>query len=98
MDDYGWNPYVPVAARRHQATRALAKLRKNGRETSPVLIEGRNSATTFCGKAWCENLERYSDFENRLPRGRTYVRNGFVIDLDIARAGVKALVCGSRVY
>ena len=53
MDYYGWNPYVPVAARRHQATRALARLRKQGRETSPVVIEGRKIATTFWGKAWC---------------------------------------------
>jgi uncharacterized Zn finger protein len=98
MDYYGWNPYVPVAARRHQATRALANLRKQGRETSPVLIEGRKIATTFWGKAWCENLERYSDFENRLPRGRTYVRNGSVIDLQVSPGAVAALVSGSDIY
>jgi uncharacterized Zn finger protein len=49
-------------------------------------------------EAWCENLERYSDFQNRLPRGRTYLRNGSVIDLQIASGEVKALVCGSSVY
>ena len=98
MDYYGWNPYVPVAARRHQATRALAKLRKKGREISPVLIDGRKIATTFWGKAWCENLERYSDFENRLPRGRTYVRNGSVIDLQMSPGTVTALVSGSDIY
>ncbi len=61
-------------------------------------IEGRTIATTFWGKAWCENLERYSDFANRLPRGHTYVRNGSVIDLQIASGEVKALVCGSSIY
>src|SRR5229473_3040716 len=95
---YGWGPYVSVAERKLRAAREVGKLIKKGRLASPVTVEGRTIARTFWGKAWCENLERYSDFENRLPRGRSYVRNGFVIDLDIARAGVKALVCGSRVY
>ena len=53
---------------------------------------------TWLGKAWCENLERYSDFANRLPRGRTYVRNGSVIDLQIAPGEIKALVSGSEIY
>ncbi len=53
---------------------------------------------TFWGKAWCENLERYSDFANRLPRGRTYVRNGSVIDLQIKAGEIQALVCGSEIY
>src|SRR5216683_2742809 len=95
---YGWGPYVSVADRKRRAARELEKLRKKGRHASPVAVEGRAIARTFWGKAWCENLERFSDFENRLPRGRSYVRNGFVIDLDISRTGVKALVCGSRVY
>ena len=53
---------------------------------------------SFWGQAWCENLERYSDFSNRLPRGRTYARNGSVVDLQIERGKVKALVGGSDVY
>lgn len=55
-------------------------------------------ARTFWGKAWCDNLEAYSDFENRLPRGRTYVRNGSVIDLQIGQGEIAALVSGSSVY
>jgi uncharacterized Zn finger protein len=98
MDYFGWNPYVRVAARRQQAAHRLAKLRKKGHEVSPVLIEGRKIATTFWGKAWCENLERYSDYSNRLPRGRTYVRNGSIIDLQLAPGTVTALVSGSDVY
>jgi uncharacterized Zn finger protein len=95
---YEWNPYVSVASRRLQATRALAKLRQNGSVPEPVQIEGRKIARTFWGKAWCENLERYSDFANRLPRGRSYVRNGSVLDLQIAAGAVTALVSGSEVY
>src|SRR5678816_2622598 len=93
-----WKPYVPVAARRRQAARAAAKLVKKGQQTSPVVIEGRKIAKTFWGKAWCDNLERYSDFANRLPRGRTYVRNGSVVDLQIAPGAVTAMVSGSELY
>ena len=95
---YGWKPYVRVGARRAQAAREAARLQKKGRTLDPVWIEGRKIATTFWGAAWCDNLERYSDFANRLPRGRTYVRNGSVIDLQIARGAVTALVSGSDMY
>jgi uncharacterized Zn finger protein len=95
---YGFRPYVPVAKRRAIAARELEKLRKKGRKISPVILEGRTIARTFWGKAWCENLERYSDFENRLPRGRTYVRNGSVVDLRIERGQVRAMVSGSELY
>src|SRR5260370_32805216 len=95
---WGWRPYVSVAQRQAQAMRKIAQLKKKGRAVSPVEIEGRGIATTFWGKAWCENLERYGDYANRLPRGRTYVRNGSVIDLQIAFGEVKALVSGSSIY
>src|SRR5579863_2749352 len=98
MDFYGWKPYVSVAERRRQAMREIEKRRKKGHPISPVTIDGRTIAKTFWGKSWCENLERYSDFANRLPRGRTYVRNGSVIDLQIASGKVKALVSGSEIY
>src|SRR5258708_27464620 len=94
----GWRPYVPVAERRRQAQREMAKLTKKGQTVSPVVIAGRTIVKTFWGKAWCENLERYSDFANRLPRGRTYVRNGSVIDLQIGPGEIKALVSGSDIY
>ena len=96
--DWGWRPYVSTAERRLQALRKMEQLRKKGHPVSPVTVDGRTIAKTFWGKAWCENLERYSDFANRLPRGRTYVRNGSVIDLQIASGEVKALVSGSEIY
>jgi uncharacterized Zn finger protein len=98
MDHYGFKPYVTVGARRLGAARELAKLHKKGRQTSPVVIAGRTIAGTFWGEAWCDNLERYSDFANRLPRGRTYVRNGSVVDLQVAPGNVAALVSGSTIY
>jgi uncharacterized Zn finger protein len=96
---WGWKPYVPVARRRANAARFAAKqAKKEGRQLRPVTIEGRKIVRTFWGEAWCDNLERYSDFENRLPRGRTYVCNGSVIDLDIQPGRVRAFVSGSEVY
>ena len=95
---HSWRPYVPVAKRRQQAEKKLAKLAKKGQSVSPVKIAGRGIATTFWGKSWCDNLERYSDFANRLPRGRTYVRNGSVLDLQIATSEITALVSGSDLY
>ena len=96
--DGGWARYVPVAERRRKAEREMAKLRKKGTVISPVTIEGKQIAATFWGKAWCDNLESYHDYENRLPRGRTYVRNGSVVDLQIAPHEVTARVSGSSVY
>src|SRR5215831_4082273 len=91
-------PYVSVAKKRRQAAREVAKLKKRGRSIAPVKIDGRTIAKSFWGKSWCTNLERYSDYENRLPRGRTYVRNGSVVDLQIAKSKVSALVSGSDLY
>jgi uncharacterized Zn finger protein len=98
MSYYGFRLYVPVAKRRLLAARELEKLKKQGHIVSPVVIEGRTIARNFWGKAWCENLERYSDYANRLPRGRTYVRNGSVVDLQIECGQVRAMVSGSDFY
>ena len=98
MSYYEWHAYVPVAVKRRQAERKLAKLKKQGRSVAPVRIEGRTITKSFWGKSWCVNLERYSDYENRLPRGRTYVRNGSVIDLQIAKGEISAMVAGSELY
>jgi uncharacterized Zn finger protein len=95
---FQFRPYVPVAKRRAQAAREVERRRKKGQAISPVAIEGRTIARTFWGKAWCDNLESYSDYENRLPRGRTYVRNGSVVDLQIKPGKVTALVSGSEIY
>jgi uncharacterized Zn finger protein len=97
----GWGnypPYVPVAQRRANALREVQKMIRKGTKVSPVVIDGRTIASTFWGKAWCDNLESYSDFSNRLPRGRTYVRNGSVVDLQVEAGKVTSLVSGSSLY
>ena len=95
---YGWKPYVSAAARRQKAERARARLEKSGKRVSPVAAYRGAIAKSFWGKSWCANLERYSDYSNRLPRGRTYLRNGSVIDLQIAAGAVAAQVMGSSLY
>jgi uncharacterized Zn finger protein len=97
-DDYGWTPYMPMASRKKRAEKQKAKIVKANGELSPVLCEGRAIAKTFWGKAWCQNLERYSDYANRLPRGRSYLRNGLVVDLKVTPGEVNALVSGTHLY
>ena len=98
MSYYEFRPYVPVAKRRARARREMNKLRKKGVPVEPVEIDGRTIARTFWGAAWCDHLESFSDFANRLPRGRTYVRNGSVCHLKIAPGKVEAIVSGSELY
>ena len=93
-----WRKYVPVASRRARAVRQLSVMRGRSEDAQPVVIEGRQIAHTFWGEAWCEHLEQFSDFENRLPRGRTYVRNGSVCHLEIATGQVRAVVIGRDLY
>jgi uncharacterized Zn finger protein len=93
-----WPAYVSVAERRLKAERITARLSKKGSVLSPVTVDGRKIASTFWGKAWCDNLQSYRDYANRLERGRSYVRNGLVIDLQIAAHTVTAMVSGSSLY
>lgn len=98
MSFYGWKPYVSAAERRKKAEKAAARAKKANANLSPVTASRGAIAKTFWGKAWCDNLERYSDYANRLPRGRTYVRNGSVIDLKVTEGEVQAQVVGSSLY
>jgi uncharacterized Zn finger protein len=95
---WGFGRYVPVGERRARAERQLAKLQAKGRELRPVRIEGRTIAKTFWGRSWCANLESYSDFASRLPRGRSYVRGGAVVDLRLEPGRVEAQVSGTQLY
>lgn len=98
MWGWGWRPYVPVAQRRANAAKQTVKLLKKGVAVEPVRLDGRRIARTFWGEAWCSHLESFSDFANRLPRGRTYVRNGSVCHLAISKGKIEALVSGSELY
>lgn len=98
MSSY-WNefaPYVPKAQKIKIAEKTRASMAKKGVILEPVIVEGRKIAQTWWGKAWIDNLERYADYSNRVPRGRSYLRNGSVLDLKISLNRVVALISGSR--
>jgi uncharacterized Zn finger protein len=98
MSWWGFERKPTVKEQRQNAARESQRLTKRGATLSPVVIEGRTIASSVWGKAWCDNLESYRDFEYRLPRGRSYVRHRAVIDLKVSNGQVTALVCGSEIY
>ncbi|MEI6703316.1 MAG: SWIM zinc finger family protein, partial [Deltaproteobacteria bacterium] len=98
MSYYEWAPYVPVAVRRAKAQKQLEKMKKKGFKVQPVQLAGRKIADSFWGKGWCDHMESFSDYANRLPRGRSYVRNGSVCHLEIKPGRVEAIVSGSSLY
>ena len=95
---YRFGEYVSVEQKRKKAEKLVEKLREQGQQPKPVAAFKGKMAGTFWGKSWCENLEAYADFENRLGRGRSYARSGCVCHLDIEHGAVKALVSGSDLY
>jgi len=95
---YGYYSTPSVAQQKQQAEKRLRQLRKKDPDISPISIEGRKIAKTWWGVSWCKNLERYADYENRVGRGRSYVKNGLVLDLRITEGAVAAKVSGSSVY
>ena len=88
--------YVTVAEKKKKAEKSLKKLMKKNPGIKPVTITGRALATTWWGRAWNANLERYADYANRIERGRSYVRHSAVLDLRIKSGLANALVQGSR--
>ena len=94
-----WYPrYVPVGLRRARALVKMRELREQGMKVQPVELRGRTIAGSFWGRRWCEHLESFSDYANRLPLGRTYLRNGSVCHLAIGAGRVEAMVAGQEIY
>ncbi len=96
MGYWGYPRYVSVAEKRAKAAKKLKQLKKKNPAIQPIVIAGQVIAHTWWGKSWNLNLERYADYSNRIGRGRSYVRHGTVLDLQISPAQVKSLVQGSR--
>lgn len=96
MSYWNYGNYVSVDEQMRMAEAYINKARKKGTPIDPVIADDsrRKICSTWWGDAWCRNLERYSDFANRLPRGRQYVKNDFVLDLHIKQGLIEALVQG----
>lgn len=93
---YGFPPYVTVAEKKERNQKAIEKLAKKDSSIEPVVISGNKLARTWWGMAWNDNLERYSDYSNRIGRGSSYVRHRAVLDLKITPGKIAALVQGSE--
>ncbi len=96
MSYWGFPRYVSVGEKKQRARRKLEQLKKKNKKIKPIIIEGRTLANTWWGKSWNKNLEGYADYSNRIARGRSYVRCGSVLDLQISEGKVKSLVQGSE--
>ncbi len=96
--NFYYKPYIPVAQRRAKALKKIAQLKKQGIHIQPVETQGRQISNTVWGNAWCNHMENFCDMDNRLSRGRTYVRNGSVCHLHIAPHMINAKVIGSELY
>ena len=95
MSFWGFPRYVSVGEKQQRSKKKLEQLMKKNKDIKPVIIEGATLAKTWWGKAWNRNLEAYADYSNRIGRGRSYVRCGSVLDLQIQEGNIKALVQGS---
>lgn len=98
MSFFGFPPYVPVGVREAKADRQIVELKKKNPNLAPVLLKGNAIASSWWGKAWNTNLESYADYENRIGRGRSYVRHHAVLDLQILPGKVEALVQGGGLH
>src|SRR6187401_2661864 len=93
-DFYG-GPEAPARVRKD-----IERRRKRG-ECFECLVAPSGNAKlvrTFWGLSWCKHLESHSDYEHRLPRGRSYLRQGNVYNLTIEAGKVTAIVAGSELY
>ena len=83
---------------RAMARDSVKRAGKKAEKYNPVrcLTKRGSICETWWGQAWCENLERYADYANRIDRGKSYVRSGAVIDLSVDEGHVLAKVQGRR--
>lgn len=96
---YSYDDFEDRAAAKARTKLKVEKRRQKGEPLTPVVPRAKQGlSTTFWGKAWNRNLEAYSDFSNRLPRGRTYLRQGAVMDLTIEQGEITSTVMGSDLY
>jgi uncharacterized Zn finger protein len=95
-----WWDYQDSKAQKARLQREIAKRVKRGEVFAKLEAPEGNKklVTSFWGKAWCNNLESYQVYEYRLPRGRSYLRQGNVYNLEIEPGRVSAVVAGSELY
>jgi uncharacterized Zn finger protein len=92
--------YYDAKERKDQLERQIAKRVKKGERFEVLAAPAgqKKLCTTFWGQAWCRHLESYQQYESRLPRGRSYLRQGKVYNLEIKPGSLAAQVAGSELY
>lgn len=95
MSRYGFYEYESMAEKKENAERKLTTYQRKHPDAQPILLTGTKIANSFWGKAWCDHLKHYADYDNRINRGRSYIKNGFVFDLTIEKGIIQGVVCGS---
>ncbi|MBM7710086.1 hypothetical protein [Enterococcus lemanii] len=91
----GFPAYVSAAEKQAKARKKQQTYLKKHPNAQPITLTGSKIAHSFWGKAWCDNLKYYADYDNRIGRGRSYIKNGFVFDLHITKGQIKGVVNGS---
>lgn len=94
-----WNrEETQEAAERVQ--REIAKRRARGEALQPLEApqKSRHLCQSFWGQAWCRHLANYQHYEARLPAGRSYLRQGKVLDLTVEPGTLSAVVAGTELY
>ncbi len=73
------------------------RIAKRHKEYNPVIFEEgtKTISKSWWGQAWCKNLERYADWENRIARGKTYAKYNTIVDLQINGGKISAKVQGA---
>lgn len=95
---WGWFPRQRTVAERRAANeKMLRELRAAGRDLRPVAT-GQAAPRSVWGRRWCEHFDLFADFHNRLARGRSYVRHGAVLHLELTEGSIVALVAGTDLY
>lgn len=95
-----WWSYEDIEEQKKRLQREIAKRIKRGEKFEALAAPAgqKKLCTTFWGQAWNKNLESYQVYESRLPRGRSYLRQGKVYNLQIEPGKLSAVVAGSELY
>ena len=87
--------YTTMDDLKRLAKKSTERLTKKGLILEPVHFVGNKIAKNWWGISWIDNLEKYSDYSNRLPRGKKYLKSDCILDLKIKKGRIDAIVQGS---
>ena len=87
--------YTTMDDLKRLAKKSTERLTKKGLILEPVHLVGNKIAKNWWGISWIDNLEKYSDYINRLPRGKKYLKSDCILDLKIKKGRIDAIVQGS---